>query len=380
MLGDDMSESQSMGIAAVATAAAEAGAKSQIQAEDTASGEGFTDVFESLEATAVSDTEGAGLLNEKISDLQPQLTGFFTSLEYSSDTPDQVTLTQGPLQVMGGNMLPQVAGGVPGATGLTQLTPEEAMKLLGMDVSNKPLRNAGFIQGQDLAMAMREMTAKQPLNLNSFFEHIPEGVRSFQAMLPKPGQFSAIETISRDIGSASAVKSIGQMSGNESQSPLSVHTSIVMADRVNSQTNMLPAQITSPQWSNQIGERVNWMIGQNIQQAEIKLNPPDLGLLEIKIKFSAEQASVSFGSANAQVREALENAMPKLREMFEESGLDLANVNVFSQSQQDAQNQFAGESSEQTSENLDGDNSDLTESETTPMVNKASLGLVDIYA
>lgn len=104
----------------------------------------------------------------------------------------------------------------------------------------------------------------------------------------------------------------------------------------------------NPAWAQGIGERVQWLIQQNIQGAEIRLNPPELGLLEVKVKLNSDQATqIQFTSPNGSVREALEAAIPRLREMFAEAGLSLGDVNISHQSL--AEQQQNGQS---------GDNSD----------------------
>ncbi len=86
--------------------------------------------------------------------------------------------------------------------------------------------------------------------------------------------------------------------------------------------------VGQPGWDQGLGERVQWMVNQNIQQAEIKLTPPNLGPLEIKISVQHDQTHVTFLAAQAPTREALEASIPRLREMLGEINLNLANVNV----------------------------------------------------
>lgn len=98
-----------------------------------------------------------------------------------------------------------------------------------------------------------------------------------------------------------------------------------------------------PGWAPEVGQRLMMMIGQNIQVAEIRLDPPDLGPMEVKVRMHQEQANVVFHTQQAQVREALEQAAPKLRELFEENGLTLGDVDVRDQAerQQDADSEQA---------------------------------------
>ena len=94
------------------------------------------------------------------------------------------------------------------------------------------------------------------------------------------------------------------------------------------QTQMAPLNLGQNAWETNLGSRLQMMVGGNVQTAEIRLDPPELGALDIKIKITNDIASVHITSPHAQVRDALENAVPKLREMFEESGVALGDVNV----------------------------------------------------
>ena len=108
------------------------------------------------------------------------------------------------------------------------------------------------------------------------------------------------------------------------------------------QTQLVPLNMGHNAWESNLGSRLQMLVGQNVQTAEIRLDPPELGALDIKIKISNEVANVNITSPHAQVREALESAIPKLREMFEQSGLSLGDVNVGQESfahQQDSSEQ-----------------------------------------
>lgn len=85
-------------------------------------------------------------------------------------------------------------------------------------------------------------------------------------------------------------------------------------------------------WDQALGERIQWLMGQRLQGAQIKLNPAHLGPMEVRIQMQHDQASIQFTSAHAVVREALEAALPRLRDMFESAGVELLNVDVSGQS------------------------------------------------
>ena len=110
-------------------------------------------------------------------------------------------------------------------------------------------------------------------------------------------------------------------------------------------------------WGQALGEQVQWMVGNKLQGAEIRLNPAHLGPMEVRVQIQNDQATISFTAQHGMVREALEAAIPRLREMLGESGLQLNNVTVSDQSlaeqrRQEAQSSFAGRSAAGTGEEM----------------------------
>jgi flagellar hook-length control protein FliK len=82
-------------------------------------------------------------------------------------------------------------------------------------------------------------------------------------------------------------------------------------------------------WSRSLGERLLMMSENGLQSARLKLHPEHLGPLEIRVSVDDDGATrVSFSAHHAQTRDALENAIPRLRELFADQGLNLAHANV----------------------------------------------------
>ena len=100
----------------------------------------------------------------------------------------------------------------------------------------------------------------------------------------------------------------------------------------------IPTNIQNPNWSQQMAQQVSYMIKGGFQQAEIKLNPAHLGPMEIKLMINDDQASINFVAQHAPVRDALDNALPRLKEMLEQQGLNLSDVDVSTQSEQQQAN------------------------------------------
>lgn len=97
-------------------------------------------------------------------------------------------------------------------------------------------------------------------------------------------------------------------------------------------TNLLamgvPQPVGSKGWEGAIADRVMWMVQGEQQTARLKLNPPNLGPLEVRVSVNQDQTSVSFLASQAAVREALEAALPRLREMFDQQSLQLVRADV----------------------------------------------------
>jgi hypothetical protein len=90
--------------------------------------------------------------------------------------------------------------------------------------------------------------------------------------------------------------------------------------------------LSHPAWNQEMGERIVWMNNQGISSAEIKMNPQNMGPITVRIDMNQDQATIAFTAQNSEVRTALENSIPKLREMLTSQNVNLAEVNVSQQS------------------------------------------------
>lgn len=140
----------------------------------------------------------------------------------------------------------------------------------------------------------------------------------------------------------------------------------------------LTPQVGSSAWKGEMAQRVAWLAGREMHRAELRLNPPELGPLKVSISVSRDEASIVFGSHQGVVRDAVEAALPRLREMLEASGLNLVQVDIshrepdHSPPQGGAQGGFAGGAG------APGEEGDPGLPEGTP-ASRPRLGLVDAY-
>jgi flagellar hook-length control protein FliK len=96
-------------------------------------------------------------------------------------------------------------------------------------------------------------------------------------------------------------------------------------------------QVGHDAWGKELGQKVTWMVTQNAHSAELHLNPPNLGPLNVTLKVSGDQATALFTSPHAAVRDAVTQAMPQLRDMLANSGITLGNTTVNDQSPKEQQ-------------------------------------------
>lgn len=133
-----------------------------------------------------------------------------------------------------------------------------------------------------------------------------------------------------------------------------------------------------PKWAEGMGERVVWMANQGVHSAELKLNPANLGPIEIRIAMNDGQASVSFSSPHQHVRDAIENALPRLRDLMQEGGLSLGDAHVSDQSGRDQQQYHQAEEARRVAmvSSLHADELGVSGTDDTREIR----GVVDYYA
>ncbi|HYD95698.1 MAG TPA: flagellar hook-length control protein FliK [Noviherbaspirillum sp.] len=93
-------------------------------------------------------------------------------------------------------------------------------------------------------------------------------------------------------------------------------------------TDKLTPRVGTPAWDQALGQKVVWMVAGEQQTASLTLNPPDLGPLQVVLNVTNSQANATFIAAQPEVRQALEAAMPKLRDMLGEAGIQLGQASV----------------------------------------------------
>lgn len=84
----------------------------------------------------------------------------------------------------------------------------------------------------------------------------------------------------------------------------------------------------SPQFTSALGQQIAWMADQKIGRAELRLDPEELGPLEVSLELDGDEIRAEFSSRSAEVRSLLDSQVPKLRELLAEQGFSLADAQI----------------------------------------------------
>lgn len=177
-------------------------------------------------------------------------------------------------------------------------------------------------------------TAQAPLNVQLVEEMLPSGEiklamksvdtaanEQFNAVLNNLGRVQAPSTQQVAATSQSSMMNLNLQ--GFSDAPINVLPGSTQPFAGNIHT-----PVNHPNWGQGVGDQLAFMVQGKLQSAEIKLNPAHLGPMEIRLSLNDDQASVTFVSSHAAVRDALDAAVPRLRDMLEQQGINLANVDV----------------------------------------------------
>lgn len=133
-------------------------------------------------------------------------------------------------------------------------------------------------------------------------------------------------------------------------------------------------------FSSDLGDRVLWMATNNRQVAELRVDPPHLGPIEVRLSIDGEQANVSLIAAHAGVREALQSSIPRLQDMIHSIGLELGNVSVGGEAHPGSHEQADGGSRRQVDRQPEAERSITAHGSMDWSARRTGIGLVDTYA
>ncbi len=136
----------------------------------------------------------------------------------------------------------------------------------------------------------------------------------------------------------------------------------------------------------QLSEKIRWMVNARNTMAEIRLDPPELGSMQVRVNVAGDAASVSFVVQSQQAKDALADAMPKLRDMLSEQGIELGDAQVRKDNSSGQENgqQLAGNSHQRQGAGDRGENDGVDDTDGIRVIeqsiSRADKGGIDFYA
>lgn len=140
--------------------------------------------------------------------------------------------------------------------------------------------------------------------------------------------------------------------------------------------HQLHAPVGSQHWATELGNKLTMLASKDTQSATLYMTPADLGPVQVRIDMNQDQASVWFTAEHADTRSALEQSLPKLRELFSAQGMSLTDAGVFG----DRSRQQQGDSAFTSTRFISSQYEDGETLADTATVRSLSLSLLDAYA
>ncbi len=202
----------------------------------------------------------------------------------------------------------------------------QTLLLLADSIPRAP-ESASTNVAQSSAVSADRKTAATTFNTSTIASSLLGTDRSATKLDGKPIATTAQQDGSKDSG------------GNADKSAPNALSAVATAahDRVADLHDqpMIRAHVGTATWTEELAGKLTVMVGRGLQSASLQLSPEHLGPLEIHISVQNNQTSVWFGAVHADTRIALEQALPRLREMLAGQGLNLSDAGVFREAPRD---------------------------------------------
>ncbi|HIF9064888.1 TPA: flagellar hook-length control protein FliK [Photobacterium damselae] len=186
---------------------------------------------------------------------------------------------------------------------------------------------------------------------------VKAGINHSAALSQAQTQSLLDQSHATDSKEASAQAALQSLSAH--QNGASSASSLLGNRQDTSLNNQPPLLLTKEQASDQLADKVQMMAAKNLKQIDIRLDPPELGRMQIKLSLHDDnQASIQFQVAHQQTRDLIDQAMPRLRELLLQQGMQLAQSSVHQETSQQFSQHFNQQSGQDSSAFGSGGHSD----------------------
>lgn len=281
-----------------------------------------------------------------------------------------ITDPEGDVVFENGNLLPQVRQVLSTEFGNRPATKGSILNQSKLDASvQTDSTNASESDGESVDFAKQSFDAS-PHSQSNQQEMVKEKLSLKHSVLEQAGLQVKEATVSTHMLASQPVSLIQQ-----TQSSIQLPSAM--------QSLHMTAQTPFSELGEALGERVSFIIHNKLSSAEIRIDPPHLGKLDIQIKIKDDSALVVINTQHAQTRDLIDSASVRLRDILQEAGYTSVDVNVSHREQSMEQGEFAqrdDSATEETDANQRLSGAEPSETRQTDMFLSTDSGKIDYFA
>ncbi|OQK49616.1 flagellar hook-length control protein FliK [Vibrio vulnificus] len=236
-------------------------------------------------------------------------------------------------------------------------SPQSAQPKHQDSAAAKTAGSAALAQAVHTALAQPNTAPTAPLSADKAAMALPEGMTAntiptaFNPAASPEVAKSQVQSMQAALAAAglASVKGSSKQTSAETQGAQPT-TSLYSAQTVAGQTRaenvaaqQPPMPLTRELANEQVAEKVQMMMSKNLKQLDIRLDPPELGRMQIRMTMNNDIANVHFTVTNPQARDIIEQTLPRLREMLAQQGMQLADSSVQQQASGQQQRQYSAD-------------------------------------
>ncbi|EGQ8174927.1 flagellar hook-length control protein FliK [Vibrio vulnificus] len=236
-------------------------------------------------------------------------------------------------------------------------SPQSAQPKHQDSAAAKTAGSAALAQAVHTALAQPNTATTVPLSADKAAMALPDGMTAntiptaFNPAASPDVAKSQVQSMQAALAAAglASVKGSSKQTSTEAQGAQPT-ASLYSAQTVTGQTraeNVAAQQPSMPLTrelaNEQVAEKVQMMMSKNLKQLDIRLDPPELGRMQIRMTMNNDIANVHFTVTNPQARDIIEQTLPRLREMLAQQGMQLADSSVQQQASGQQQRQYSAD-------------------------------------
>ncbi|HAV6900319.1 TPA: flagellar hook-length control protein FliK [Vibrio vulnificus] len=236
-------------------------------------------------------------------------------------------------------------------------SPQSAQPKHQDSAAAKTAGSAALAQAVHTALAQPNTATAAPVSADKAAMALPDGMTAntiptaFNPAASPDVAKSQVQSMQAALAAAglASVKGSSKQTSTEAQGAQPT-ASLYSAQTVTGQTRaenvaaqQTPMPLTRELANEQVAEKVQMMMSKNLKQLDIRLDPPELGRMQIRMTMNNDIANVHFTVTNPQARDIIEQTLPRLREMLAQQGMQLADSSVQQQASGQQQRQYSAD-------------------------------------